>query len=210
MTILIEIVGEPSAGKTHMALGFPEPYLIDCGPRGEGEVVLKKFYDSVDDKYMIARTWKNVMDGINYALDGKKKTMIFDLSEYLVVLAGREWCRVNKKKSIFPIVNYQHVYRMIDDIICKCICNNMNVVMVSGLKDNYVDDKKTGRREHAGYKKLTYQCDIRILLELVKEDDKWIRRGRVVKNRFVDKCSEEFKEYLEKCDYEGIKEIAGL
>ncbi len=210
MTILIEIVGEPSVGKTHMALGFPEPFLIDCGPRGEGEVVIKKFYDDIDSRYVVARTWKDVVEGVNLAIRGKKKTIIFDLSEYLVTLAGREWCRVNGKKSIFPIVNYQHVYRMVDDIINLCISNGINVVMISGLKDNYVDDKKTGRREHAGYKKLTYQCDIRILLELVKEGDKWIRRGRVVKNRFVDRCSEEFKEYLPSCDYEGIKEIGRL
>lgn len=210
MTILIEIVGEPSVGKTHMALGFPEPYLIDCGPKGEGETIVKKIYNNTDNRYVKARTWKGVEDGVNLAIKEKKESIIFDLSDYLITFAGREWCRINNKKSVFPVGNYQHVNRMVDDIIDKCLTNEMNVIMVSGLRDNWVDDKKTGRREHAGYKKLPYQCDIRILLELIKEDDKWIRKGRVVKNRFVDKCSDEFKEYLPSCDYEGVREIGGL
>lgn len=206
--MLIEIVGEAGVGKTHMSCGFDNVLFFDCGKNKESEFVFRKV--SEDDTgltggYVWIREWKDIEEALNSVVI--YNTVVFDLSEQLVKMAGREWMRVNKKRAVYPITNYQYVYGIVDKLIEELVFKGVDIVMISGLKDNWVDDKRTGRREHAGYKNLPYQADIRILLCVEDVDGVMKRVGKVVKNRFLDVCSDDYIKELSSCDYKGIMEL---
>ena len=101
----------------------------------------------------------------------------------------------------------------VDRVIEKIIERERNLVFTSQMKDRYrtiktVEGERVVKegRERDGYKKLDFYCDIRLYLYI--EDG--VRKARVVKNRFVDRCSSNWVEVIENPDFGKIVEITRL
>lgn len=204
----IEFIGEQGSGKTHGGLSFPEPAL--CDTEGKGWVVLKKYGNK---RWFRARSFGDVIDFVNTVLnDDSIKTAVFDSSKDIVDMAERFVLKELGKETLWSTkgaVLYSHVYGKIDWIIQTLRMAGKNVVFTSRLKDEYIDDKRTGGQVIDGYKKAGYQVDIQIQFttKIVWDDEKHIvirPVGKVIKDGFIRRGT--YKPYLLEATFDSICE----
>lgn len=210
--LLVEVIGEPGVGKTHFSLLFPSPFLIDTTAKGEAlPIVMKLYPDDWQKRYRNISDWEELEQAVGEALaDESIKTVIIDTSADLQRLAVAEYLRRTKKQAVYPITQYQHVRKLIDDLQWKIIKALRNLVLVAQMKDEYVQNQKTGRRIRDGYKKTPFQADLRFYIYLEREDDGSVRRHvKVVKNRFVDPTGPDWVDEINP-SWEDVKAITKL
>lgn len=197
--LLVELIGEEGTGKTHTGLLFPNPILLDCTVQGEGLVIaMKACLVDFKARYMHIKDYKDLMsipDGFS--------TYIFDTSKDVVRLFSDKWCDKHKCEKVYPPAAYGQVYDMIDEIIKYIMNKPANVVMTSVLRDEYVNDKKTGVRERDGYNRLSFESWLRFYIDIRDKT----RIYKVVKNRFVDKTSDLFVDEITEFSFDKIIEI---
>lgn len=207
--IMVELIGEPAKGKTDTALNFPKPLLLDTTPNMEAyPVLLKKFnYNRVEalKVYRRVRSLQDIKNEIEHATANGFKTIIIDSSSLLQEFASKAWCEEHHKKSVFPITNFGQVREKVDDVMNSMKSNGLNVVLTSQMKDEYINDKKTGGRIKDGYARLDFQADYRILLE-IKDN---VRKYTVIKNRFADETDPKYVKVIEgRVDLPTLMKIA--
>ena len=197
--LLIEVIGEEGMGKTHTGLLFPNPILVDCTEHGEGKLIaMKQFPDEWERRYKHLVDWRGLLD-----IPDGFSTYVFDTSKDLVRLMGNKWCAKYKKQKVYPPMAYGEVHNMVDKLVRQVMGKPANVVMTSLFRDEYVNDKKTGIRERDGYKRLRFESWLRF--HIVIKDGK--RIFRVIKNRFVDKLSDNFVSEFEDFSFDKLVEI---
>ena len=204
----VEFIGEQGTGKTHCGLSFPEPAL--CDTEGKGWVVLKKYGNK---RWHRARTFGDVIDFVNTVLnDDKIKTAVFDSSKDIVDMAERFVLKELDRETLYSTkgaVMYSHVYGKIDWIIQTLRMAGKNVIFTSRLKDEYVNDSRTGNQVTDGYKKAGYQVDlqIRFTTKIEWQGEKHIviqPVGKVIKNGFIRRGT--YAPYIVDATFEGICE----
>lgn len=202
----VEFVGEQGTGKTHCGLSFPEPAL--CDTEGKGWVVLKKFGNK---RWFRARTFGDVLDFVNTVLnDDKIKTAVFDSSRDIVDMAERFVLKELGRDTLYSTkgaVMYSHVYGKMDWIIQTLRMAGKNVIFTSRLKDEYVNDSRTGNQITDGYKKARYQVDlvIRFTTRIRWNDETHIviqPVGNVLKDGFIRRGK--YTPYIEEATYDDI------
>ena len=201
--LLIELIGEEGTGKTHTGLLMPNPILIDCTEQGEGRVIaMKVFPNEFEKRYKHITDWHDLI-----GLPDGFSTFIFDTSKDLVKFMGDRWCAKHKKQRVYPPVAYGEVHNMVDEFIREIMSKPANVVMTSIFRDEYVDDKKTGIRERDGYKRLRFASSLRFHIKIVNFPAFNKRIYKVIKNRFLDKVSDDFVYEIDKFSFDKIVEI---
>lgn len=204
----VELCGGHGDGKTHAALSFPSPAL--CDTEGKGWVVLKKFGN---DRWFRARTFGDVLDFVNTVLNNDEiETAVFDSSRDIVDMAERFVLKELGKNTLYSTkgaVLYSHVYGKIDWIIQTLRMAGKNVIFTSRLKDEYINDSRTGRQITDGYKKAGYQVDLQIRFTTMIEWDgsKHIvikPVAKIAKDGFIRKGT--YKPYLKEATYDSICE----
>ena len=197
--LLIELIGEEGTGKTHTSLLMPNPILIDCTEQGEGKLIaMKIFPNDWERRYKHLGDWRGLLD-----IPDGFATYIFDTSKGLVRLMADKWCAKYKKQRVYPPMAYGEVHNMVDRLVQGIMSKPANVVMTSIFRDEYIDDKKTGIRERDGYKRLRFESWLRLHIKI--ENNK--RIYKVIKNRFVDKLSDDYASWFEDFSFDTIVEI---
>ena len=212
--LLVELIGEPASGKTHLALLFPNPLLIDTTPKKESMVVVKKLYpDDWDKRYKSVNTMAMLRSAVDYGISKGFKTIIFDTSADLQRLATAEWLQEQKKDRVYPIMLYGQIRDRVDELFYKIVKAERNIVCTSQLKDEWVKGERTGRKERDGYKRLNFMADIRLYLKIVEKKDlktgaiRFVRIAKVLKNRFIDLTDENYIFEIENPDFLKIKDL---
>jgi hypothetical protein len=229
--VLVEIIGEPAVGKTHLSLTFPKPFMFDTTPRQEAKpIALKLLGDEAKKRYMAVKSYPQLVEGLKAVLKREDvKTVIIDTGadlqgmcvEYEVERKGRE--------RLLP-VEYGRIREMIDTDVTEAVMEaNKNLVMTAQMDDEYVNGQKTGRRVPKGYKRMAFQADIRIFLYLASHEGggeievspygltfayvppqrpamKFVRRAVVIKNRYVDMTQAGYQ-IIENPTVESIKNL---
>ncbi len=230
--LLLEIIGEAEAGKTHTSLLFSNPALIDTTAKCEALSIVKKvFPEDYEERYFSVRSWQEILDAVKKIKEARFKTVVIDTAADLQEVAGEAWLkevngarkRAGKSewKEIYPITNYKFVRMKVDAMIFEIVSPKKmccNLIFIALMKDEWMKGKSTGRRKRDGYRRSNFQADLRLFLQLEKgvgEDlmptGKYVRKCTVVKNRFVDKCSEEWKGEIETpLTFEKIMEVTLL
>lgn len=194
--LLIELIGEEGAGKTHTGLLFPNPILIDCTEQGEGKLIaMKIFPNDWEKRYRHLGDWRGLLD-----IPDGFATYVFDTSKGLVRLMGDKWCAKYKKQRVYPPMAYGEVHNMVDSLVRSIMFKPANVVMTSIFRDEYIDDKKTGVRERDGYKRLRFESWLRFHIKIVNNK----RVYKVIKNRFVDRISSDYVSEFEDFSFDKI------
>jgi len=181
--LAVELMGEPSCGKTHTSGTFPYPAICDTEKKGWmvwGKLGLKKYFHASYWEEVIS-FWEHIMEntltskqqleeGNDIDPDITVDTIVFDSSRDI-----REWAElytkgVTGKKSLYSNaagpVQYNMVYAKLDTIIQTTRKSGRNVVFTSRLKDQYVKNETTGALIRDGYKKAPYQFDVILRLQL--------------------------------------------
>ena len=200
MPILVEIIGESAVGKTHTSCLFPKSVLFDMTPEKEGELIaIKIFGNDYHDRYFKINNYNDFLNAVTNIPDDTK-TVVIDTSKDFIKIIADEWLvRENRKlvamgkrklTRVYPTTLYGQVYRMADDEVKRLMKIPCNVVFTSIMTDEYVNSEKTGRRVRDGYSRLPFQCWLRIAISI--ENGK--RIYKIIKNRFVDKISDDYVE----------------
>jgi len=210
--VLVEIIGEPAVGKTHLSLTFPKPFLFDTTPKQEAKpIALKVLGAEAQKRYSAVKSYPQLVEGLKIVLKREDvKTIIIDTGadlqgmcvEYEVERKGRE--------RLLP-VEYGRIREMIDTDVTEAVVEaGKNLVMTAQMDDEYVNGQKTGRRVPKGYKRMAFQADIRLFLYLAPAEGsggeievspygltfayippqrpalRLVRKAIVIKNRYVD------------------------
>ena len=228
--LFVEVIGEPSSGKTHIGCLFPKPAIFDSTPKKESYVVIKKLYPDWKRRHFPIRCFKDIRDGLIFLSKAENanefKTAVFDTSADLRVLGSREYLKelsaAGKERQALLPVEYKWVNEKIDAVIDKITSEmGMNLVFTSQMRDEWgTDSKPTGRRIRKGYPDANFQADIRLFLQITKKLDtktmqyiegEFERKCTVLKNRFRDQANkEEWVSDLKDLSWEGIKKLTKL
>lgn len=229
--LFVEIIGEPSAGKSHLSNLFPKPAVIDTTTSKESYITLRKLLPA-EWKERFFPVW-NLAD-IRTVLDtiAKKKemfrTVVIDTSADLRDMGSTEYLAELKKQgkereALMP-PEYKWVNIKINDIIDKINSVpkpdekdkskflQMNLVFIAQMKDEWSGNKPTGKRIRKGYPNANFQSSIRLFLKVEQEVDPitmqykgtYKRTCVVVKNRFKDQASGEWVGTLDPMNWTGI------
>lgn len=205
MPLLVEIIGEPAVGKTHLSLTFPNPFIFDTTPKREAEIVAYKILGAEAQKrYEWVKNYQQLTTSLDKVLRREDiKTIIIDTGADLQGMAVEYEVERKDRERLMPY-EYGRVREMIDeDITEKIIESGRHLVMTAQMDDEYINGQKTGRRIPKGYKRMAFQADIRIFITLgaasieimpggtafyvtPKPETKPTRKAVVIKNRFVD------------------------
>lgn len=159
--------GPTKSGKTHWALHtFPGPvYVVETERRyyvpmeaaiGAGKDVRIAECSSFED---IDRAVHDVLDD-SKGVTGCPGTVVFDSASDLLAWAEERFLRVTRQDKIYPKVVWARVYSMIDRLIEMLRLRGFYVVFLCREKEEYRDDKLTGRLTHEGYKRLPFKSDV--------------------------------------------------
>jgi len=208
------VSGEPNSGKTHLLRTFRRPLFLDT--EGKAWVVLEKFPAC---PWKRVRDFNDVREGIHWALQNPDiDTIVIDSSADLADLGADEYLDEHPdKKAVFPIASeYKKVYKKIDELVMEIQETGKYLAVSSRRKDEYLDDKRTGRRVLDSYKKFPW--DLMISIELVNGIRDPLsgrilypeyRFGRVEKNNFFhpapDASKTYMKPYIFDVTFEGIR-----
>ena len=225
--LFVEIIGEPSVGKTHLACLFPKPAFFDTTPSKEAYKVLRKIYPTDwKERYFTVRSITDINNAVKTVKgqESKFKTVVIDTSADLREMAGKEYLEEKRKEGkeraqMMP-EEYRWVNEKIDGLIDKVMGDmRMNLVFTAQMRDEWVDRKPTGRRIRKGYPTADFQSGLRLYLSLVQKVDEktmnlineWSRKCRVVKNMPRDQANkEEWRVELTDISWKGIVELTML
>ena len=207
--MVVEISGAEGSGKTHAALSFPKPALLDT--EGKAWVVMKKFGNT---KLAKASNFEDVLAFVKAVVnDNDIETAIFDSSRDIVDMAERYSLEQLGKETLYSSsggqVLYTHVYQKMDWIIKTLRKAGKNVVFTSRMKDEYKNNTRTGHQVRDGYKKVPYQADVVIELRssIVWDDETHILFSdvtKITKNGYVRKKNK--KPYIHDALYDTLVE----
>ena len=227
--LLVEIIGEPSAGKTHLSTLFSKPALFDTTPKGEGYYIVRKLYPSEwKMRYFRVRVFEDFTTHLKFVkMKGDFfKTVVVDTSTDLRVLGGKahlkELQKVKPRKGLMP-EEWGPVNARVNEFIMEINDPEkmgLNLVMTAQMQNEWISRKTTGRRIRKGIPTMNFQADIRLFLQLKQKVDnktmqyipnEYERLCRVVKNRFRDQTDKaDWIPYLKDLDWKGIKGLTKL
>jgi len=229
--LFIEVIGEPSSGKSHLSNLFPKPAVIDTTTSKESYITLRKLLPA-EWKERFFPVW-NLAD-IRTALEtiAKKKemfrTVVIDTSADLRDLGSKEYIaelnKAGKQREALMPTEYKWVNEKIDAIIDKINSVpkpdekdkekflQMNLVFIAQMKDEWSGGKSTGKRIRKGYPNANFQSSIRLFLKIEQEVDPITMQYKgtykricvVVKNRFKDQASAEWVGTLDPINWSAI------
>jgi len=208
--VFVELIGEPEVGKTHFACLSPRPFIIDTTAWQEARPIVLKVLGGLGlkDRYAPARDWKSLVEAVGRACSSERvATVVIDTSADLQTLSARDWLASHGRERVYPITLYGHIRDKIDSVIKEVLLSCRNLVFTSQMKDEYnPDGSRTGRRVRDGYKRASFQADLRLYIYL-KEGK---RHYQFLKNRFVDRLSESWRSELGSPSWRALMEATGL
>jgi len=226
MPVLVEIIGEPAVGKTHLSLTFPKPFVFDTTPKQEARIVAYKVLGAAAERrYSWVKSYVELIQGLrNVAGRDDVATIVIDTGADLQGMAVEFELERKKREGLMPY-EYGRIREMIDTDVTEFVTQaGKNLVMTAQMDDEYVDGRRTGRRVPKGYRRMAFQADIRIYLALgaasievmpggtvfavtPQTSSKLVRKAVIVKNRFVDMAEVGYKVLEGNITAESIKAL---
>jgi len=219
--LLVEVIGESESGKTHFSCTAPRPFLVDTTVKQEALPIIRKLHSDWEKRYVSVRIWEELEAAIERAVQSiDVATVILDTSMDLADLAASHWLKEKKKEAVWPITQWKHVRDKIDMLINKVTAQSgRNMVLTAGFKDEWVQDKRTGKRIRDGYIRLPQQADIRLYIKIL-EKTKTLESGiavtlyerecQIVKNRFKDRAGKDWIPMLNPVDWKTLIAATGI
>jgi len=228
--LFVEIIGEPSSGKSHLSNLFPKPAVIDTTTSKESYITLRKLFPTNwKEKYFPVWNLADIRKALEDITTKKEifRTVVIDTSADLRDLGSKEYLaelnKQGKKREALMPTEYKWVNQKIDEIIDKINSVpkpddknkekflQMNLVFIAQMKDEWAGGKSTGKRIRKGYPNANFQSSIRLFLKLEQDVDatmhytgKYKRVCVVVKNRFKDQASDSWIGTLDQLNWSGI------
>jgi len=161
--LIMSLSGLEKQGKTHFALTAPGPVAVfDTDIGGEG--VTEKF---TKDKKVLVTKVARITDGDDDAVDDAEEEWDRVKGAYLYLLRGKdvrtivfdtateiwELLRIARFGRLTQVMPYQYgpVNKEYRDLIREAYAYDKNLILLHKMKAQYVNDKRTGEYERAGF-----------------------------------------------------------
>jgi len=169
--LVMSSIGQEGKGKTHFALTAPGPIAvlnIDMGLEG----IVDKFSDKVimyqdyifnkdigdTDEYI--RVWNNAKDDFYDALHTEKlRTIVCDTWTEMYDLV--RLAEFGKLEKVLPFY-YSKVNSQMNAMIHEALQFDKNVILISKVKPEYINDRATGLYVRAGYKDTGFLVQVEV------------------------------------------------
>lgn len=186
--LVVSVEGREKDGKTSFALSAPDPIAIfnlDTGLEGviekvAGDKTLMEcevdYRDAINPNEWI-KMWELMKKNYYNAINSNVRTIIMDTASEMWELV--RLARFGKLTQVMPH-NYGPVNTEFRDMIRAIYKTDKNLILLHKLKDEYINDKKTGKFERAGFKDVVYQVQINIRVWRKPDEDEEPRKGRKV------------------------------
>ncbi len=167
-------------GKTTLALSAPGPialFNLDIGLEGvidrwveEKQIVVADFnYKDATNASEWVTTWERMKKLWMAALkDPDVRTLVMDTETEMWELI--RLARFGKLTQVMPH-HYGPVNTEYNDLIRKIYDTDKNLILIRKLKDEYVNDKRTGRMEVSGFKNVPYLVQVDVVLWKHRDTD---------------------------------------
>ncbi len=230
--LLVSIAGSPKTGKTHLAFTFPEPikvFSFDFGARLVASKFKGKQIDIVEYPLPIMDTLsskpyadelekmaKQVRKDIAEAIDsGEYKTVVIDTLAALWEIIRLAAAAEENRDKLGRARDYGEVNVQVKSIFTRAALHGVNLVVISYLKDKYVDDKPTGSTVIDGWKHTEGAADIclqtRRESRSVKGDDgKFAKKNVVVTTVTDSRFDLDSGQEYDMLDYETLAALLGI
>ena len=171
--LIASISGPQKTGKTNLALTAPAPiafYDMDMGTEGVVEkfAAIKKVYRSQYDYRMLTAP---DIAGIIVMWEKMKKDFIWglespDVATPIVDTGTEMWellrmARFGKLTQVKPF-HYGPVNAEFRDLIRLAYASSKDVIFTHKMKNEYIDDRRTGKIERAGFSDMGFLVQINI------------------------------------------------
>lgn len=178
--LIMSAEGLELTGKTHFALGGPEPIIfidVDLGTEG----VIHKFQQA-GKRIMIHKVyvpkkaaksdyeelWIKTKDIIRQAYSLSSGTMVWDTESEINELA--RLANFGKLTQVMPH-HYAQVNRELRDIMDWAYDSSMSSIFLRKLKPKWVDGNRTKEYEGMGWGDMEYKCQVNITMHRLDGDD---------------------------------------
>lgn len=181
--------GGPGSGKTYNAMHYPGPlFIVDTDNRSMivYDQVLRQHQDKMEVFMTSPKTWEDFHEAVDlfmsnvgemgkspqWVIDNQevsksyfKPTIIIDSASSLIQLAQEFYMRKEKVVSLVEAFQWTDVNRIIDERIFALRDTAANIVLTAQVKDEFIEEKRTGDKVIDCYKRLPYWCDVVIRCE---------------------------------------------
>lgn len=158
--LVVLIAGQEGIGKTHLACTlsiYTPAYLIDTEFRAT--IVTSKFKNV---KSVTAKDYSELNKAVDMILSTQEDgTIVLDSGSDLQYYSELEYLSKTHKDRVGMPYNWAEVYKYANSIINKIkFSKRFHLVITVRMKDEYIDDKCTGRKIPRIYNALPYKADI--------------------------------------------------
>lgn len=184
--MVVAVEGREKDGKTSFAISAPAPIAIfnlDTGLEGviekvayEKEIIQCEVdYRDATNANEWVKMWEHVKKSYYNALNSNVRTIVMDTASEMWELV--RLARFGKLTQVMPH-HYGPVNTEFRDLIRAVYKTDKNLVLLHKLKEEYINDKKTGRYERAGFKDVAYQVQINLRVWRRQGEEEETGRGR--------------------------------
>lgn len=180
--LICSVEGHPRTGKTHFALGGPEPILY-IGMDSGGEGLLQKF--RLKGKHILdiwlkppaglsqseyQEAWVKAKHAISECISYGEGTLVIDTDTEVYALA--RLAHFGKLTQVMPH-HYGPVYAEMRDMVRRAYERpKLNVVYIYKTKPVYLNDHRTDQYEIDGYSGMRYEVQANLLARRTQQPNK--------------------------------------
>jgi len=179
--LIMNVEGTEKTGKTTFALSAPSPialFNLDVGTEGVVDQYLKEksiwisttnYRDTTDPNEWV-KMWEKMKAAWYAALGADLKdcrTLIMDTGTEMWELA--RLARFGKLTQVLPH-HYGPVNAEFRDLIRKSYDCDKNLILIHKQKDEYINDKATGRMKRAGFGDVGHLVQMNVVASWSKDD----------------------------------------
>jgi len=157
---VVLVAGKEGSGKTHLACtmnALGPVYLIDTEYRAQ--IVTQKFPNV---KFTVARCYADLVVAVKHITKHEAPgTIVLDSGSDLQTFSEIEYLERSEKEKVGMPWNWAEVWRLCNAIIDEVkFSRSFNLVVTARLKEEYANDKGTGKFVPRVYSVLPYKADI--------------------------------------------------
>jgi len=184
--VLVSISGKPKSGKTHFAMTFPDPIKVFSFDLG-AQFVRSKFPDKVIDivEYPLPVVdtlsgetpwaepfWLQVKKDIYDAIDScNYQTIVLDPGSVVWDICRFSFAEEQNRNKLGKARDYGEPNARMRGFFLRAATAGINLVATSYLKEEYQEDKPTGKLILDGWKHTIGMVDVHLILERVGKEN---------------------------------------
>jgi len=178
--LLVSISAPPKAGKTHLALTFPEPIKVFSFDGGAKFIAETKFADKkidicevtlpiieTENQAWALEPWRAFLKEYKGDVElGKYNTIVLDTATVVWQMCHQAVTEEREKQKLAEVKYYEPNLRM-SSLFSRASLAGINLVTIQYITEKYEDNKATGEMKIDGWKRTGGAADLLLEMESI-------------------------------------------